>query len=158
MEVTQPKSAVFIHLKPDDLELGYFMWIGLGSVPFYDEVKKNFSDVKAFCPGQDLKHGIENETFYQYFSNINRTANFTGLLIVGVREMTDDELISQCQRNESIPSVFDSELQFTSSFSWRGFTGNCFHFDNVIGDWVSNGVELLEDTNHEYTHWYVVII
>lgn len=155
IQVTQPMSGVFVHLKPDDLELGYFIWIGLGSVPFYDEAKKNFSDARTFCPGRDLKHGIGNETFYQYFSNINRTANFTGFMGVGVREMTNEELISHCLKNETIPSAFESELNFTSDFGWRGFTANCFHFDEAIDDWVSNGVELLEDTNHEYTHWYV---
>ena len=46
-----------------------------------------------------------------------------------------------------------SGVTFTADFGWRGFTANCFYFDELSGDWASDGVELLEDTNHEYTHW-----
>lgn len=109
----------------------------------------------------NTNNDTNEEAFYQFFSNIEETNNFTGFFGIGLREMIDEEFLIYCSLNSSNDTNSDTEIQplvndninFTSNFALRVFTGNCLYYDNVNGNWISDGVEMLGDSNHLYTHW-----
>jgi len=157
--VSVPMSAVFVQVRPGDLGLGYFLWVNRGGVPLYNATVKRYERIKAFCPFE-LRAGAEGEAgFYQFFMNMNETSNFTGVLGVGVREMVDEEFRRHCvdggevNGTSRLEPVVDGNIKFTADFGLRSFTGNCLFFDEETNKWASEGVEMLEDTDHEYTHW-----
>ena len=90
---------------------------------------------------------------------MNETNNFIGFYGIGFREMNDAEFLIHCSNTSSnsssneIKPLYHSGVEFQSGISWRGFTANCIYFDRATKDWSSDGVEMLDDTNHEYTHW-----
>jgi len=157
--VSVPMSAVFVQVRPGDLDLGYFLWVNRGGVPFYNATVKKYERIKAFCPSE-LRAGAEGEAgFYQFFMNMNETNNFTGVLGIGVREMVSEEFRSHCvdggevNGTSRLEPVVHGNIKFTADFGLRSFTGNCLFFDEETNKWASEGVEMLEDTDHEYTHW-----
>ena len=70
--------------------------------------------------------------------------------------MNDDEYELNCNgssNSSEIQLLYHSNVEFKSNVSWRGFTGNCLYYDPITSTWKSDGVEMLSDTNHQFTHW-----
>ena len=150
-------SAIFIHLKPENDTVGYFFWNNNTTRPYYDATTRNYMKVEAFCPNDLISQ--QGDSFYQFFSNINETANFTGLYGYGLREMTIEEFDIYCPVNGTgnetieIKPLINDNIVFLNDFGVRSFTANCMYYDKNSSEWRSDGVEMLPDTNHLFTHW-----
>jgi len=153
-----PMSAIFVHISPMNLSLGYFFWINRGGLPYYNQTVKVYEKIEFFCPN-NLRPDDENEAmFYQFFMNMSETNNFTGILGFGLREMSDDELTFNCfnlnrTHENIIEPAFREVVYFTADFRLRSFTANCLFYDETNNKWSSDGVEILEHTDNKYTHW-----
>lgn len=78
----------------------------------------------------------------------------------GLRELNSEEFEKYCSKNISLnsPPMLNIEknvkLNFSTDFSIRVFTSGCYFYDNPSGKWTSNGMEVGEETNMEYTQCY----
>lgn len=82
--------------------------------------------------------------------------NVTKFIGLGLRELNETELFEFCQNttytfNITNPPLSESS-NFTADFGIRTFTSGCYYLDTSTGNWSSDGVQVLHDTNYTHTH------
>ncbi len=158
-------ASLFLQLRPNSTTVGYFMWVKLGSMPYFNSSNSDYDFSRGFCPNtgkinsyqvykikfsffntfisKDLKTQY-NDTFYQMALNSTQVNGFRGFVGFGIREMNTDEYSFYCQNNINItrvPRVY-SWVNFTQNFSIRIFSAGCYWYDVSSGSWSSEGVYL----------------
>jgi len=89
-----------------------------------------------------------------FFQNITQIKGFKGFVGYGIRELSQNEMTSYCLNETSLTKFphIQSEVNFTSDFMIRSYSSGCYYFDANTGKWLSNGMDIYEDTSLEYTH------
>ena len=94
---------------------------------------------------------MENSNYY-LFQNMKEINGFKGTIGVGLRELSSEDNYKLCKNvtnvNETIKSLSNQLLNFSSDFGVRIFTSGCYFYDLNKNIWSSDGVEVLKDTNN----------
>ena len=133
----------------------YLVLLKFGDTPS----ESNYDIWKLFCPGRDLRqYTSPGVYYYMLFANKNQTNGRQGKVGLGFRELNETELETYCSsvallslNNMTKPPMLSNNLTFTYSFSLRAYSSGCYYIDST-GAWLSDGVEVLEDTNMDFTH------
>ncbi|RNA30185.1 polycystic kidney disease 1-like 2, partial [Brachionus plicatilis] len=138
--------SLFIQIRPELLDIGYFVWYKIGLTPGVDDTSV------GFCP-ENIKT-VRGETYYQMSINQSEIDGFKGFIGFGIREMNTEEFEFYCTGNSSSPMVplYRNMTNFTSDFSLRIFSSACYFYDRENGKWNSDGVQIMDDSNIHYTH------
>ena len=51
-------SSMLIHIKPDSVNIGYFVWAKVGSIPYANKTHKNYDTFQSFCPSGIINYKI----------------------------------------------------------------------------------------------------
>jgi polycystin 1L2 len=80
--------------------------------------------------------------------------DFRGFIGLSLRELNSTELILYCNESSKVKSfpLIEKKGNFTSDFMIRVYSSGCYYFDVNDGKWLSDGMEILEDTNVKQTH------
>jgi hypothetical protein len=77
----------------------------------------------------------------------------------GIRELNQQELNLFCPKTNQIINDLSNLIKklsnkptYTSDFLLIAYSSGCYYYDIINGKWKTNGLEILEDTNLEYTH------
>jgi len=153
--------SIHIHLKPNNLSIGYLIALKLGSNPILNSSYQSYDYFKILCKS-DILTDIQNNNYHLIFLNMNQTspliAQNNKYLGMGIRELTIDENLNLCLSNSTNhtdkPPIQSSSynLNFTDDISLRAFTSGCYYIDKTTGLWSSYGVEVQPDTNITHTH------
>lgn len=143
-----------IHIKPDS-DISYLIALKYNKNPFLSSFKKTYDTWKILCP-KDLSH----ESYFRLFSNMSNTAKYSTskYSAFGLRELNQTEHDTYClgttKYNSSEPPILDSEDtdKFKVEFSYRVFSQGCYYIDKSTGNWLSDGVDVFEDSTFEYLH------
>jgi polycystin 1L2 len=79
---------------------------------------------------------------------------YKGFVGYGIRELSQNEMNLYCLNNRSLNAFpqIQLEVNFTIDFLIRSYSSGCYYFDTNTGKWLSNGMDIYEDTNLEKTH------
>ena len=98
---------------------------------------------------------VRGETYYQMSIDQSEINGFKGFIGFGIREMNDEEYSQFCNGNFSqikVKPLAKNMTNFTGDFGLRIFSAACYYYDTDTGKWLSDGVEIVNDTNVHYTH------
>lgn len=92
---------------------------------------------------------------YVFFLNINKTRHWEGYVGIGFRELNINETDKYCTQNHRVnmtapPS--NQNYRNAHNISLRIYSSGCYYIDPETGNWLSDGMEVLEDTNITFTH------
>jgi hypothetical protein len=156
-----PRSSFHFHVKPSETDTSYLIVLKYGLVPVLNGTDQVFDSFKIACYNSDLK-SEDGEEFMLLFSNMHSNQNLDTIIGIGLRELNSNETKSLCGAIKTVtdnPPVLSSQISaiptsnqiFTAKFSIRAFSSGCYYFDTKTGFWLSDGVEVLEETNFSYT-------
>jgi hypothetical protein len=79
---------------------------------------------------------------------------YKGFVGYGIRELSQNEMNFYCLKSSPLTAVslIQSEVNFTSDFMIRSYSSGCYYFDTNTGKWMSNEMDIYEDTSLEKTH------
>ncbi len=121
-------------------------WGSIASVDDYDEWQ-------IICPSDAvLEYG---EDIYVFFMNINKTGEYKGSVGIGFRELNINETDDYCTQNQRVNMTeppTDTNFMNRHNVSLRIYSSGCFYIDPDSGNWLTDGMEVLEDTNVTFTH------
>jgi hypothetical protein len=94
---------------------------------------------------------LENsDPIYLFFLNINQTNSWKGSVGIGFRQLNKRENDLYCKRNyrehATKPPVSD-DFYNTESVQLRIYSSGCYYIDTDSGEWKTDGMEVLPDTN-----------
>ena len=101
------------------------------------------------------------DAFHQLFLNMSLVNAHKGIVGLGIRQLTRDEMNAYCWSNSSLredflanpPLTDPANIVFNSSLLIRMITSGCYYMDEATSSWRSDGVEVIEDgTNTTCTH------
>lgn len=95
------------------------------------------------------------EPIYLFFLNINKTRNWDGNVGIGFRELNINETDDYCNQNTRVNLTEPpNDIRYVNShnISLRIYSSGCYYIDPETGSWLSDGMEVLEDTNITSTH------
>lgn len=156
INVTNSNVSLHIQIKPlTELPVAYLALLKFGDTPNFDNSTKKYDIWKLFCPS-DLRTEF-NDSFYMLFSNVNQTNGYKGMVGLGFHELTEQELNLYCNKSSKNsttmvdPPSLTQNLTFNYNFGLRVYSSGCYYMSNG-GNWSSDGVEVMEDTNITHTH------
>jgi hypothetical protein len=95
------------------------------------------------------------EPIYVFFLNINQTRNWNGSVGIGFRELNLNETYDYCNLdmrvNLTTPPT-DMLYRNTLNVHLRIYSSGCYYIDPATGSWLTDGMEVLEDTTVTATH------
>lgn len=161
--ITAKNSSVTIEIMPTNFSLGYLLIFKIGNIPRLNSTFQDLDNWKLFCPS-DLQISTNyNMSCYKFF--IKSAGDYMGLAGFSVRQLSDSELSTYCSTPGSKPTNPPAPTatnttgnstnvtnSFTADYSFLSFTSGCYYLDVPTGRWISDGVEVLDDTNAYYTH------
>jgi len=87
--------------------------------------------------------------------NSNDFDNYRGLVVLGIRELSGDEMSNYCSNSKILPIVpylQSNNSLLTSDFYFLAYSSGCYYIDQSTGKWSSYGLEVINDTSLSYTH------
>ena len=115
-----------------------------------------------------------NDTFYLFFMNMSRINGFKGYIGLAIKEIHNQSYFNElnCTRknvsNELIldryleleelnqqvdpTSINNQTIVFSNNFWIRTYSAGCYYIDPITSNWLSEGVDILFDTNSTHTH------
>lgn len=102
-----------------------------------------------------------NNTKYLFFMNASTIKGYKGLSAFAIRELNANESLFLCadlNANVTAPPLLINDFasmnatNYTNNFSYLVYSSGCYYYNKTTGEWKSDGVEVLEDTNLQYTH------
>jgi hypothetical protein len=76
------------------------------------------------------------------------------ILLVGLRELSGDEMPNYCSNSKILPIVpylQPNNSLLTSDFYFLAYSSGCYYIDQSTGKWSSYGLEVINDTSLSYT-------
>ncbi len=148
-------NSLSVQIKPFDLTLGYLIILKFGDTPVLNKSSNYFDLFKIFCPSNDLKseNGI---SYYEFFANMSSVRGFNGFVGFSVREIN----VTLCQNKAALnlshlvdeETIEPNKTVFQDDLALRVVLSGCYYLDPVSGKWLSDGVEILYDSNSTHTH------
>ena len=111
--------------------------------------------INSFIKFKDLQYSKNiNKQIYLFFIDSSDIGNYRGLLVLGIRELQNDELIKYCpDRKPNIPPYFTPLINpIINDFYFLVYTSGCYYIDKSTGKWSSFGMKVINDTSLLYTH------
>ncbi|CAF0880040.1 unnamed protein product, partial [Brachionus calyciflorus] len=157
-------TSIHIQIKPSSFNVGYLVILKFNDNPHVKSNSKLYDSWKLFCPS-DLKNASNDSLgYFMFFMNMSQLSHFklqaNSFGVFGIRELDYIELEDYCA-NETNKYPYDYPPHYENSnitgymlfnnFSFFVFTSGCYYLDVESGYWLTDGLEVLEDTNLEFT-------
>lgn len=159
-DLIDTNSSIYLQIKSVN-DTSYLALIGYGIRPNFDTFV--YDDFEILCQS---KLNSEKK-YHQVLLNKKKIKNFSSqknfsTIYVSLSEISDN-LTDYCSTTDNLNSTFFSNstvrnFKLKNDFYYRVYSTDCFYFDINSGDWVSDGLELLEnetdifETNCRSTH------
>jgi hypothetical protein len=150
LNLTAKDASLHIELKPINVSIGYFILVKFGYTPIVNATYADYDAFEILCPNK-----IRNESFYMFFQNMTQINGYKGFVGYSLRELNSQELITYCSatiQSQNILPLIQTKVNFTNDFMIRSYSSGCYYYDTNTGKWLSNGMDIYEDTNLENTH------
>jgi hypothetical protein len=155
IELNGTNNSLSIQIKPFNPTLGYLVIVKFGDTPVLNQSSKYFDFHEVFCPPDDLK-SEDGVVFYELFANMSTVNGFNGLVGFSVREINETLCRNKAALNLSQligeEAVDSNQTSFQENLALRVVLSGCYYLDPVSGKWLSDGVEILSDSNSTHTH------
>jgi len=146
LNLTAKYASLHIELKPFNVSIGYLVLVKFGYTPIVNATYADYDTFETLCPNK-----IRNESFYMFFQNMTQINGYKGFVGYSLRELSSQELVTYCssstiQSQNKLP-VIQTKVNFTNDFMVRSYSSGCYYYDTNAGKWLSNGMDIYEDTN-----------
>ena len=144
--------SLHIQLKPINTSLSYLILVKFGDNPILDEGVAYYDALNLYCPNDLLQEG--NDSFYLSFFNLSSVNGFKGYVGISIKEINSEGLYCANKSLNSIDTITNKikALNNTSNFWLRIFAAGCYYTNPITFEWLSDGMEILSDTNVTHTH------
>ena len=156
-KITTNKSNVSIHYQftSSNKSDSYLGVIKFGSNAYLNNDSYSFDIWKIFCSNKNsLFDSQYNKTYYELFSNMSNTLNFTGDISIGLKQLNLKEseyfCLNDSFNNSDLNYVInniDKDYNKISNISSRVLLSGCYYIDKNTGTYSSFGMEILESSN-----------
>jgi len=150
-KITATNASIHIELKPLNQNIGYVLATKLASTPLINATNADYTWFKIFCPNE-----INSNGDFRFFQNMSQANGFKGFVGYSIRELNSNEIEFYCSKSpnsklNSFPLI-QSQVNFTSDFMVRAYTSGCYFYDLNTGKWLSDGMDIYEDSDLTNTH------
>ena len=88
---------------------------------------------------------------------MNQVNGYKGFVGYSIRELDKNEILTYCSNEQKVnftqsEFVKNVSTNFTGDFMIRAYTSGCYYYDLNTGKWLTDGMDIYEDTNLSQTH------
>lgn len=169
VDMNASNSSLHVQLKPNNTNIGYLFLVKFGSTPLLNSTYSSYDHWKIFCPYSSDFYQLNStnssnstviDYYYLFFLDMDQVDNYKGFVGYGIRELTSNEILEYCVRNNtpSRPPILtaignSSQVSnFTENFSIFSYNSGCYYYTSKTGKWSNYGMKIYSDTNLIYTH------
>ncbi len=148
-------SAIFIHLKPVVLTVGYLIAFKFGDLPFLNDSLVDLHMFEIFCPDRNLTSD-GNDSFYAFHALKSQNTDHSSFYGYGIRELSLNEFADYCLGNKtaSTPPVLPNQYNTSKANNYhiRNILGAASWIDRTTGLWSCDGTDVESDSNSTHMH------
>ena len=149
-------SSIHIQIKPENKSISYLTLLKFGTNPNLDNATNmlQYDLLNVFCPPDLVRE--QNDSFYLIFANMSRVNGYRGYVGFSISEIDSTQLDCQNKSRNTVAKLMSLVLKqngtFSDDFSLRIYLSGCYYIDETTNNWISDGMEILSDTNVTHTH------
>ena len=149
-------ASIHIQLKPVNKSLSYLTLLKFGDNPSLQTNNKNYDVLNLFCPSDLVNE--QNDSFYLIFANMSSVNGYKGYVGFSIIEIDTSQLDCHNKSNNPVDKLINLtqnqtvNRNFSDNYWLRIYSSGCYYIDKTTNEWISNGMEILSDTNVTHTH------
>ena len=149
-------ASIHIQLKPVNKSLSYLTLLKFGDNPSLQTNNKNYDLLNLFCPSDLVNE--QNDSFYLIFANMSSVNGYKGYVGFSIIEIDTSQLDCHNKSNNPVDKLINLtqnqtvNRNFSDNYWLRIYSSGCYYIDKTTNEWISNGMEILSDTNVTHTH------
>jgi len=146
-KITATNASIHIELKPLNHSIVYVLAIKLASTPLINSTNADYTWFQIFCPNKTNTVGE-----FRFFKNMSQLNGFKGFVGYSIRELNSNETEFYCIKSRNSFPLIQAQVNFTVDFLVRAYTSGCYFYDLNTGKWLSDGMDIYEDSDMIRTH------
>lgn len=142
-------SSIHLEIQPNSNLSSYLVLLNkISKGEKFDDNSEYYDFFKILC-----QNSTDKDKKLSLFISPKEIKFYIGIIKIRIRELNSNEKNLYCNSTTlpNAPKLFNQTV-WTSEFSYLVYLSGCYYYDSATNRWLSNGMNIQEDTNLFYTH------